>query len=238
MDACKEKHNCATCPSRQSTEWRDLSENELVFINRVKRTCSFEPGAVLYDQGGAGDGIYCIQSGMIGLRRLDSDGNSVLLRLCASGTTVGYRAFLSKEIHRNSAEVLTPSVACFIERSHVSKLLAANPSMGERFLQHAISDLNETEEDYARRLTMNLRSRFLHLIMVFYEQLGYHDDMGHPTLDLPIKKSELADMIGAQPESISRVIRNVQTLGLLKIDERCVRFQDMEAVLREARAEF
>lgn len=236
MAVCRDVHNCSNCPSRQSTEWRDLEKPELELIDRAKRTRPYEPGTVLFNQGDDSEGLYCIQSGMIGLRRLDNDGNSVLLRLCTAGTTVGYRSFLSKQPHATSAEVVVPGLVCFIERSSAAQLLQMNPRLGERFLQHAMSDLSETEQDYARRQTMSLKSRFLHVMMVFYEQLGYEDDTGLPAFDLPIKKSELADMIGAQPESISRVIRNVQSQGLLKIDDRRIQFQNMEAVLRDAGA--
>lgn len=191
----------------------------------------------LYDQGDAGNGVYCIQGGLVGLRRVDADGNSVLLRLCPAGTTVGYRAFLSKEPHVNSAEVLTPSVVCFIDRSLVAALLSKNPQLGERFLEHSIADLSATESDHVRILTKSLKSRFLHIMMVFYEQVGYQDQAGCPSLDIPVKRADLAEIIGAQPESISRLIRKLQVEGLLQFEGRHVRITDMDALLREAGAE-
>ncbi len=238
MTQCNPSHNCANCPSRQTTEWRDLTGAELALVDQAKQTRMFDPGTTLYDQGDEGGGIHCIQSGLIGLRRLDEDGNSALLRLCSGGTTIGYRAYLTKEAHLNWAEVMTPSIVCFIERSYVTRLLAANLQLGERFLQHAIEDLSEVESDYARSMTRSMKSRFLHVLMVFYEQLGYRDDTGSPTVELPIKRGELAEMIGAQPESISRLIRQVQMEGLLQIDDRRVQIHDMEAVLRKAGVTF
>ena len=236
MTGCKPTHHCANCPSRQATEWRDLTASELALVDQAKRTRVFEPGTTLYDQGDQSTGIHCIQSGLIGMRRVDEDGNSVLLRLCGEGTTVGYRAYLSKEEHLNSAEVLTPSVVCFIERSYVARLLATNPRLGERFLQHVIADLRETEDDYARSLKKGMKASFLHVMMVFYEQIGYRDESGRPTVELPIRRVELADMIGAQPESISRLILKLRTEGLLQVDDRRVQFHNMEAVLRETGA--
>jgi CRP-like cAMP-binding protein len=238
MNECNEHHSCANCPSRLSTEWRDLGADELTIIDRAKRTQKHVPGVALFNQGDDPTGLYCIQSGLIGLRRLDSEGKSVLLRLCSAGTTVGYRAFLSKTPHANSAEVLAPSIVCFIDRSTATDLLKRSPRLGERFLQHALSDLGETEDDYARRQTTSLRTRFLHVMMVFYEQIGYRDEAGYPAFDLPIKKSELAEIIGVQPESISRVIHSVQAQGLMKILDRRIQFRDMDRVLRDAGAEF
>jgi CRP/FNR family transcriptional regulator len=236
MSLDKSFHNCANCPSRHTTEWRALSKSELELVDQAKRTRVFEPGVALYHQGDQGAGIYCIQSGLVGLRRVDENGNSALLRMCAAGTTIGYRALLSKEDHRNTAEVLIPSVVCLIERSLVTWLLATSPQLGERFLQHAIEDLNETEDNYAKSLTLSQKSRFLHVMLVFYERLGHQDETGIPVFELPVQRNDLASLIGIRPESISRMINKVQSEGLLRFDNRLVMFTDMDSVLREAGA--
>jgi CRP-like cAMP-binding protein len=226
-------HKCATCPTRHRTEWRDLSSSELELVEQGKHARNYQPGELLYHQGDASDGIYCIQEGLVGSRFIDSDGNSALLRLSKAGTTIGYRAFLTKQSHGSSAEVLSPSFICFIQGSVLSKLLAANPHVGERFLQHTVEDLEETENRFARSLTGNLRNRFLHMIMIFYQQHGYHDENNNPIVELPIKRSDIAEMIGSQPESLSRVISNVQKQRLLKFDGRRVLITDMETILDE-----
>ncbi len=233
MTNCKTTHNCSNCPTRETTEWRDLSENELTRLDETKRSRLMGPGETIYFQGDQADGIYCIQSGLVGLRYVDEDGNSALIRLCDKGTTVGYGALLSKQPYATSAEILTPSVVCFLKRSIVSDMLAKNPKVGERFLQHSIKDLSESEGDYARSLTKTVRLRFLHLMMVLYERLGYLNENGDPTVELPILRREIADLLGAQPESISRLIRKVQDEGLLQFNGKLILYCDMNKVQQE-----
>ena len=231
MAAGKHAHDCANCPTRHTSDWRALTESELELINSSKHTRVYEAGEALYHQGDEAMGVHCIQSGLIGLRRLDAHGNSILLRLAPGGATVGYRAFLTKSEHRLTAEVLTPSVVCFIAKSLVSRLLGENPLLGERFLQHCLSDMDDVESDYARSLTHGLKARFLHVMVVFYERLGYRDDTGRQTMDLPVRRTEIAELIGAQPESVSRMIRDLQNEGVLEFDKRRVVFRDMDRVL-------
>lgn len=234
----KSIHRCADCSSRRTTEWEVLSEPELKLIDEAKRTRVLEPGAILFRQGDAAEGLYCIKSGLIGIRRLTPTGDSALLRLCTNGVTVGYRAFLSKTSHRNSAEALSSCVVCFIERSHINRLLEINTQLGERFLQHCFHELDETEADYAKSLTLSLKARFLHMLLILYERLGYRDKAGNHIVELPIQRVELASLIGVRPESISRLVRSLETEGLVKFDKRLVRFDDMDAVVREAGAQF
>lgn len=231
-------HKCIECPSRLTAEWQVLSEQELPLVDAVKRTRAFEPGDILFRQGDVADGVHCIQSGLIGLRRIMPTGESALLRLCTSGVTVGYRALLSKSPHRNSAEVLSPSVVCFVERSHVRRLLETNAHLGERFLQHCFNDLDQTEIDHANSMTLSLKARFLHLLLIFYERHGYRDERDDGVVELPIQRVELASLIGARPESISRLVCSLETEGLLHFEKRRVRIRNMDAVLREVGSQF
>jgi CRP-like cAMP-binding protein len=222
------------CPARNTTEWGVLGECGLAGVTKGKHMMTCEPGETLYSQGDPGNGIYCIQSGLIGLRRIDINGNSVLIRLSAAGTTVGYRTILTREAHVNSAEVLTPSVLCYIPRPKVEKLLKANPLLGERFLQHFFDDAVETENDYVRSLTMGMKSRFLHIILIFYERFGYQDEDGNAIVELPVKRGELAELVGVRPESISRLIDKLQTDEVMRFKDRRVQISDVDEVLQQA----
>jgi len=224
------------CASRKTTEWQGLAESELASIDKCRNVITCEPGETLYSQGEPGNGIYCIKSGLIGLRRVDINGNSVLVRLSAPGTTVGYRTFLTKGPHVNSAEVLTPSVLCYISRPNVDRMLKTTPLLGEKFLQHFYDDAMETEDDYVRSLTMGMKSRFLHLILVFYERFGYQNENGNAVVDIPVKKGEIAELVGVRPESISRLIDQLQTDEIMQFKDRRVEFTDVEAILQQAGA--
>jgi CRP-like cAMP-binding protein len=222
------------CPSRNTTEWGVLGECGLAGVTKGKHMITCEPGETLFSQGDPGNGVYCIKSGLIGLRRIDINGNSVLIRLSTAGTTVGYRTILTREAHVNSAEVLTPSVLCYIPRPKVEKLLKANPLLGERFLQHFFDDAVETENDYVRSLTMGMKSRFLHIILVFYERFGYQDENGNAIVELPVKRGELAELVGVRPESISRLIDQLQADEVMRFKDRRVQFSDVDEILQHA----
>ncbi len=211
-----------------------LDDCELAEICKSKRVINCKPGESIYTQGEPGNGVYCISSGLIGLRRVDVNGNSVLVRLAGAGTTVGYRTFLTGQAHINSAEVLTPTVLCYIKRARIEALLKSNPLLGERFMQHFFEDSIETENDYVRSMTMGMRSRFLHVIMVFYRRFGYQDEQGNAIVELPIKRGELAELVGVRPESISRLIDQLQTDELMSFNDRRVEFSDMETILQQA----
>jgi CRP-like cAMP-binding protein len=228
--------NCMECPTRCTTEWQVLGVDELAQVDAAKRAMTYQPGETLFSQGDPGSGVFCIKSGLIGIRRVDVHGNSVLLRLSSAGSTIGYRTFLTREAHANSTEALTASVVCYIPRPQVEKLLKANPLLGERFLQHFTRDAVELENDYVRSMTMGMKSRFLHIMLVFYERYGYRDENGNATMVLPVRRGELAEMVGVRPESISRLIDKLQTDNVMTFNDRRVQISDIGEILQQVGA--
>ncbi len=224
---------CFGCQVRHSTEWCALNDEELALLDGIKIPKAYEAGTTLFHQGDDCDGIYCMSSGLVGVRRLDAAGNSTLVRLCGPGETIGYRSFLKKSGHRSTAEIMMPSVVCFIRRTTVRTLLEQNPNLGLRFLDHTLKDAEEFEDRHFESVTFTVRSRLLSLLMVLYERFGQLNENGEPVLELPISRQDIAALIGASPETISRSIGAVQDEGLAQFRGRKVLFHNLDAVLQQ-----
>ncbi len=225
--------SCFACPTRERTEWCALSERDLKLVGEVKAARNYMPGDVLYHQGDASAGVYCVQSGLVGLRKVDHDGNSVLIRLAHPGDTVGYRSFLAGEVHHLSAEVLKPAALCFIERAMVQRMLAANPALGLRFLKRMAHDLDEAEDKFLESTNSDIRVRLAHLLFVLKDRFTVEAGNGKLTLELPLSRQDMAAMIGVRPETMSRAIRKFEDDGLAFFSGRIVRVPDMAALFAE-----
>ena len=81
---------------------------------------------------------------------------------------------------------------------------------------------------------MGMKSRFLHIILVFYERFGYQDENGNAIVELPVKRGELAELVGVRPESISRLIDQLQTDEVMRFKDRRVQISDVDEVLQQA----
>jgi CRP/FNR family transcriptional regulator len=173
---------------------------------------------------------------LVSERRLNPDGESVLVRLNHPGTTIGYQEFLTKAAYRNSAEILRESHICFLNRSVVSELLAKNPSIGERFFLRSARDLKQAEDSYVEAMTMSVRARFLHALLVLYERYGRCEEAEGHLLEIPIARHELAALIGTAPPTISRIIRKLQDEKLVRFDGQKAHFPNLDAVYDEIAA--
>lgn len=225
--------NCFTCQTRERTEWCVLSEGELGLVNEGKSCREFLPGEVVFREGDACQGVYCVEAGLVGAWKTDAGGNEVLLRLSHPGDTMGYRAFLADSEYHNTAEAMEPSVLCFINAQTVRSLIGHNPALGLRFFKHAAQDLDAAEEKVLQTASLSVRARFAHLLLVLRDRYAIKDDKGGLVMDLPLSRQDLAAMIGTRPESMSRTIRSLEEDDIAHFSGRRVHVPHVAALLRE-----
>ena len=230
--------NCFTCPNRERTEWCMLGDDELQRIVDANKIREFLPGEALYHQGDPCHGVHCIHSGMVGIRKVDIDGNSVLLGLARAGDTLGYRALLTGNEHKISAGILKKGAVCFIDKGTIHGLIERNPALGHRFLGRAIKDLEEAEDKFLESVTLSVRARFAHLLLVLKDRYAKTAEGDKELVfELPLSRQDMAAMIGIRPETLSRTVRQFEEDGIAEFSGRTVRVPDVSSLLNEFEGE-
>ncbi|PLX41279.1 MAG: hypothetical protein C0605_05730 [Hyphomicrobiales bacterium] len=225
------RHNCTDCPIRHLTDWQNLPKKLLKKMDRYALRRQYELGDKLYHQGDKCHGLFCIRSGFVGLRRYDVSGRSSLIKLAGPGDTLGYRALLGHSTHSNTAEILKASEVCYIDRAIISEILQNHPSVGERFLQRCLTDLERMEAAYLRAKNLTTREQLLHFLMILHEQFGQLDENGCHYIVLPIARKDIAELIGSTPESVSRTIKKLETEHLVQFEGRLASFENLGAII-------
>ncbi len=224
--------SCFTCQGREA-EWCVLEEEQLRLLSRGKVSNTYQPGQVVFYQGNPCLGIHCIESGTVGLRKVNAQGHSLLARLFHTGDTLGYLAYFSGRGYTGTAEALTECRVCFIDRAALRSLLDQNPRLGEKFLQRVADNLKEAEDAKLALVALPLRVRLAHLLLTFKDRFGKGTEDGSFAIDLPLTRADLASMLGARPESVSRAIRQLQDGGVARFDGRKVAIDDLDLLLDE-----
>lgn len=226
-------HNCAVCHVGQRSDWRDLDQTALGLLERSRRRREYSSGEVVFAQGQPNNGVYCVSAGTIGIRKLNSYGNSVLLELAYPGDTIGYRSFLTGKEHKTSAEALGPSIVCHFDRATVLAVLESHPVLGQRFLRRSIGELEQAHDVIFRQATLSNRHKLVHLLLVLVERHGRRQADGSRSVDLPLSRRDLASMIGARHETLSRIIGRLESDGVARFSGRQVTIPSLDALSAE-----
>ena len=167
-------------------------------------------------------GIYCIASGAVAIRKIDVAETRFLLHLAYPGDTLGYRGLLLGENRCSSAEALGPRKVRFIDKPTVQALLARNPALGLQFVRRVATDLHDAHAKLVQNATLSNRTKFVHLLLVLINRHGRATTDGGQVMELPLSRRDLASMIGARHETLSRIIGRLEEDGVARFSGRTV----------------
>jgi CRP/FNR family transcriptional regulator len=213
---------CNACTCRDQSSWQVLSEDDLERVNRARRTRRYEPGDTVFAQGEDDRCVYCVKAGTIAERRLDAEGNSVLLGLNYASDLVGYRSFLNGGTHRTSAEAVTQATVCVIDAAVVGEVMDKTPELTREFLRRSTAEVEQAQDTIFRSATLSNRDRLLQLLQELMRRHGTMAADGSCRIDLPVSRRDIASMIGVRHETLSRIIGRLEAEGLARFSGRHV----------------
>jgi len=224
---------CLTCKWRHWHELAALDDPDLTVLDDARSHHNYRSGQHLFRRGSACLGLHAVSTGVIGIRKNDARGNSVLVRLAFPGEMVGYRTFFSGGTYTGEAQALMASSVCFFEAGAVRDVLARNSLFSRKFLDRMARDLQASEQHYLEQASLPVRARVANLLLKFKDQCGVADARGQLTLSLPVSRQDIGEMLGIRPETIARAIHQLQQDGVANFGGRTVQVPDLDKLLDE-----
>ena len=83
--------------------------------------------------------------------------------------------------------------------------------------------------------TFSNRTKFIHLLLVLMNRHGRTAIDGSRVMQLPLSRRDLASMIGARHETLSRIIGRLEEDGIARFSGRTVRVTRPHSLLDEIR---
>ena len=225
--------SCFSCQWRERSQWCVLDQEDFRILAKNKTCSTYAPGQLIFQQGAPTTGIYCIEQGVVALRRSDAHGHSVLVRLCHGGETIGYRDVLAGGEYGTSAECLHESRICLISQASVQGLLERNPALGLSFLKRSLSDLQQAEETILQITSLSVRGRLAHLLLALKDRYGEASETGRLSIDLPLSRQDIASILGTRPETVARAIHALEVDGVVVFSGRRATVPDLDGLLDE-----
>lgn len=225
--------SCHTCPGRARSEWRTLEGDQVAKLDRAKVCTVYGPGQVIFYQGNPCLGLHCVTEGTVALRKVDAEGNAVIVRLVHPGETLGCRTFFGGGRYAATAEALTQATVCFVDRASVMDLLAGSRGLALGFLRRMAQDLRAADEDKLETVSLSVRERVARLLLLLADRYGREEPGRGFTLELPLARQDMAALLGVRAESVARAVRALEDEGLAHFEGRAVTIPCIERLMGE-----
>jgi CRP/FNR family transcriptional regulator len=225
---------CPGCNTRERSLFCSLAGKHLDRLDREKVVHTYRAGHTIFYEGTVAAGVYCISTGLVRLYKMAPGEREVMIRLLQPGDIMGYRAVIAGEVLAATAEAVHDTTVCMIPRTALVDLMRDDCDLAFSMMAKLARELRVSEDDLVTRLHETVTQRTVRALLWMAEGLG-HD--GSPALDLnlPVRREDLAHMIGTTPETLSRTLHGLAGRGILRVDRRrlrILRVDALEAILK------
>jgi len=206
-------------------------------LDKSKVTNLYKKGQVLFHEGSPALGVFCVLDGQIKILKNSEDGKETITRLATCGDVLGLRGVLTDSTHPATAKVMQDSNICFIDRQFFKALIQKSPETANSLIMRLVKEVTKLEEHVEEMNTKTVRQRLIQLLLSFCQTYGMRK-AGEIFIDLKITRAEMASMIGTTPETVIRILSDMDTSGVIRQDGKKIFVPSMNALAEESGIEF
>ncbi|HMQ45054.1 MAG TPA: cyclic nucleotide-binding domain-containing protein, partial [Mariniflexile sp.] len=89
---------CEQCIIKQFNALKSLSKEELVRISNCKTSRFIKKGEVIFEEGEAINGVYCVKDGICKLSKLSENGKDQIVKIVVKGQLIGQRYLVTDQV--------------------------------------------------------------------------------------------------------------------------------------------
>ena len=199
-----------------------LSETQIGEIRQIAVDRHFAKGEIIFFQGDEGNGFYIIISGMVKIFKVSPEGKEHIMRIVTRGEPFGQVAVYAGRAFPASAQAIAKSHLLFLPRTEFVQLINHNPSLALSMLANLSMRLREFTVHVENLALKEVPGRLAAYLIHLSEEQRNEDDM----VSLNISKVQLSSLLGTTPETLSRILTQMQGRGLIEVKRRDIRILD------------
>lgn len=176
--------------------------------------------------------IWLLISGSVKLTQIGLTGNEVILRVNGPGEIVG--AFgLRMQCHCSTALTIQPSTVLVWDAADFERISDRCPVIRRNVARVLQERLQELEQRFREVSTEKVGSRLSRELIRLSKHVGQNID---GDMKISLSRTELAQMTGTTPFTVSRLICEWQSLGIVAARREAVLVRNVEALTQMAQS--
>jgi CRP/FNR family transcriptional regulator, cyclic AMP receptor protein len=208
--------NCVTRPHREDRLFCNLSPPALQRLSEITSASSFPKGATLFVEGQSSRGVFILSAGRVKLSTSSTDRRTLIVRISEPGEVLGLSATITGAPYELTADVIESTQTNFISRADLLGFLRQHGEASLRVAQqlgasyHAA--ITEMRSNGQSRSAGEKLARFLLDWCV-----SHGNGTGEIRSHLTVTHEEIAEMIGASRETVTRLLTVFKKKDFLQI---------------------
>lgn len=190
-----------------------FSDSELTALFPAVQHRSYPRHSFMLRAGENTDALYIMLAGRAKVVIDDGDGREVTLATIGPSEFFGEMSLIDEHPRSASVEALEPCEVLYISKAAFMSCLKGNFDAAMLMLKGVVGRLREADRKIASLALMDVHGRVARLLMDLARQTD-------GTWIVDTGSEEIARMVGASREMVSRVLKDMRESGLIRRDKR------------------
>ncbi|HXZ55030.1 MAG TPA: cyclic nucleotide-binding domain-containing protein [Burkholderiales bacterium] len=189
-----------------------LPENQLALLTSAVSRKSFPRGTTIIAAGDVTESLYVIISGRLKVMISDDEGREVILAILGPNEFFGEMGLIDDAPRSASVAALEACELLSLSKRDFKRCLAENFEMAMTVMRGLVKRLREADQKIGSLALMDVYGRVAHLLLEMAETID-----GQKVVTRKLAKQDIAKMIGASREMVSRVMKDLQSGGYIDV---------------------
>jgi len=204
-----------------------LPEVQLQLLTQVLSRKAYPKNSTIIAAGDPTDAMYIVVSGRLKVVMSDKEGQEVILAILDQGEFFGEMGLIAQAPRSATVTTIEPCELLTITRADFTKCLQGNFDLTMNVIRGLVKRLREADKKIGSLALMDVYGRVARLLLEMAETID-----GQKVVTKKLTKRDIAKMIGASREMVSRVMKELQTSGRIEVRAREILLRDSLALTR------
>lgn len=194
-----------------------LSEADMSAISKLAVTRTFAKNTMVLCEGDQSDSLYVVLSGKVKVFLSDEEGKEVTLNVQGEGEYFGELALLDSAPRSASVVTTEETKLAVISKKAFEGCMEKNPEIPLKISKGLARRLRELSENVRSLALMDVYGRVARVLIEMAE-----DKDGTKVITQKLTQRDIASMVGASREMVSRILRDLTIGGYITIKNKII----------------
>ena len=189
-----------------------FTEDQLRLLATAVNRRNVPRGTVVIVEGDPTDSLYIIISGRLKVMMSDAEGKEVILAMLGPGEYFGEMGLIDDSPRSATVMAVEPCELITLAKKDFKKFLAEHFEMAMTVMRGLVRRLREADRKIGSLALLDVYGRVARLLLDMSENVD-----GEKIVTKRLPKQDIAKMIGASREMVSRVMKDLQMGGYIEM---------------------
>lgn len=214
---------------------RGISPDALEEARAAVRIRQLPRNTRVFNQGDTDVRAHALLQGSVRISQSGSDGAQVVVRFITKGEMFGTVALFTDHRYPADAETLSDCVEVSWSEAALASLMSRHSPVAINFIRIIGRRLQEAQERMRELATQRVEQRIAHALLRLSRRAG-RTDAGGTTIELPLRRKDIADICGTTLHSASRILTPWEKAGWLTTRDQHLTLHDIAKIRHVAEA--